>query len=222
QYIFGVRQMLAEKFSIPEKNVRVLAPFVGGGFGSKGLAWPHVALCAAAARAVRRPVKLALTREQMFACVGYRSPTRQRVALGAEKFGWARRNPKPRSMREGRFLVGMGVATAFYPYYRFPAAARVRMDADGSALVQCGAQEMGMGTATVHTLLVADLLGLPLAKVRTEHGDTNLPFAAVAGGSTTTVSAGSAIASACNALKTKLIDLARQGDGPLRTVGPDA
>src|SRR5207237_6808520 len=77
QYIFGVRQMLAEKFSVPEKNVRVLSEYVGGGFGSKGLAWPHVALCVAAARAVDRPVKLALTREQMYACCGYRSPTRQ-------------------------------------------------------------------------------------------------------------------------------------------------
>ena len=55
----------------------------------------------------------------------------------------------------------MGVASAFYPYYRFPAAARVRIHADGTALVQCGAQEMGMGTATVHTLLVAEMLGLP-------------------------------------------------------------
>src|SRR5207248_872225 len=146
---------------------------------------------------------------------------KEAYALGAEKFGWARRNPKPRSMRDGRFLVGMGVATAFYPYYRFPAAARVRLHADGTALIQCGAQEMGMGTATVHTLLVADLLGLPPSKVRTEHGDTNLPFAAVAGGSTTTVSAGSAIASACSALKGKLVDLARQGDGPLRGVEPD-
>src|SRR5947209_4494879 len=125
-------------------------------------------------------------------------------------------------MRDCRLLIGMGVASAFYPFYRFPAAARVRIHADGTALVQCGAQEMGMGTATVHTLLVAELLGLPPSQVRTEHGDTNLPFAAVAGGSTTTVSAGSAIASACNTLKTKLIDLARQGNGPLRNFESDA
>lgn len=141
--------------------------------------------------------------------------------LGAEKFGWSRRNPTPRSMRDGRCLVGMGVATAFYPYYRFPAAARVRLNADGTAHVQCGAQEMGMGTATVHTLLVAELLGLPPAKVHTQHGDTNLPFAAVAGGSTTTVSAGSAISSACASLREKLLDLARDGDGPLAKVARD-
>ncbi|TMR97156.1 xanthine dehydrogenase family protein molybdopterin-binding subunit [Nonomuraea basaltis] len=87
QYPYGVKEMLAKKFGLPKKNVRVLAPYIGGGFGSKTCAWPHVSLAVAAARLAGRPVKLALTRAGMFTMTGGRAPTRSRVALGADATG---------------------------------------------------------------------------------------------------------------------------------------
>ncbi len=255
QFIVGMQKMLSEKFSVPMANVRVISPFVGGGFGCKALGWPHIPLCVAAARVARRPVKLSLTRQHVARTVGGRPATDQRVALGAsrdgklgvliqtgitststtnvfteqftfparhlytapnmllgqkitqldivpptfmrapgetpgmfalesaldelsyalsldpvelrlrnitdkdpttgapysirfsremyalgaEKFGWAKRNPQPRSMREGRWFVGYGMATAYYPVYQMPSAARVRVNADGSAVGASGA-----------------------------------------------------------------------------------
>ena len=85
---------------------------------------------------------------------------------GAEKFGWSRRNPEPRSQRDGRWLVGQGVATAYYPVYRFPATARVRISADGTAVVQAAANEMGMGTATVQIQHAAERLGCRSTRCR--------------------------------------------------------
>jgi xanthine dehydrogenase YagR molybdenum-binding subunit len=74
-------------FGIQASNVRVISPFVGGAFGSGLRAWPHVTLAALGARATRRPVKLALTRREMFYAVGYRPHTLQHVALGAARDG---------------------------------------------------------------------------------------------------------------------------------------
>ncbi|MFE2870043.1 xanthine dehydrogenase family protein molybdopterin-binding subunit [Embleya sp. NPDC059259] len=87
QYVNGVRDALATAFGVPTAQVRVLSGFVGGGFGSKGTVWPHVLLAAAAARLVRRPVRLALTRPQMFTSCGTRPATRQRIVLGAHRDG---------------------------------------------------------------------------------------------------------------------------------------
>jgi xanthine dehydrogenase YagR molybdenum-binding subunit len=335
QYIAGVRKMLAEKFSIKEDKVRVLSPVVGGGFGSKGLAWPHVSLAVAAARAVDRPVKLVLTRQQVYRTVGGRPATAQRVALsanregkltalihtgvsvtsttnhfteqftfparhlyaseslhlgqkivrldivpptfmrapgenpgtfalesaldelsyelkmdpvelrlrndpekdptkgtpfssrhfkeayklGAEKFGWAKRKSDPRATRDGHWLIGYGVATAYYPTYQNPAGARVQLNADGTALAQSGAQEMGMGTATAQAQNTADALGLPVEKVRFEIGDTEFPQAPVAGGSCQTISVGAAVRTACLQLKTKLLALSRKhNDSPFTKI----
>lgn len=338
QYVFGVREMLTEKFSLSPDRVRVIGRFVGGGFGGKGLAWPHVALAVAAAKVVDRPVKLIVAREQMYGATGYRTPTEQRVALGAdrdgrlaalihtgvtttsttnmfaeqftfpprhlyaspnifvgqkvvkldvgpptfmrapgetpgtfalesamdelayalnvdpialrlrnqperdptsgapfssrhlaeayrvgaEKFGWHRRQAEPRSMRDGHHLVGLGVATAFYPTYRFPASARVRIQADGRAVIQSGTHEMGMGTATAQSQHAADQLGLPLERVTFEYGDTQLPFAPVTGGSSTTLSVGAAVQAACDAVKAKLLALVHDDSAsPLRGVRTD-
>jgi xanthine dehydrogenase YagR molybdenum-binding subunit len=322
QYIAGVQKSLATVFGIPPANVRVLSPFVGGGFGCKGEVWPHVYLAVAAARKLGRPVKISLTRKQLFTSNGHRSETRQRVALGAtadgkltsiihesnahtsmfdtfvegcdvatkmmyatpaiatitkvvqlnqptptfmrapgetpgmfalesamdelayklnidpmqlriinhadvdpsdgkawsskslkecyrqgaERFGWSRRTMEPRSMRDGRDLVGMGMSSSTYPTYQDLASALVRINADGTALVQSGAQEMGMGTATVQTQLAAELLGLPVERVRFELGDTAMPEAPVAGGSMQTASVGSAVKGAVLAVQKKLID----------------
>ena len=87
QYVIGIQQMLAKKFSLKLENVRVLAPFVGGGFGGKGNAWAHVSLAVAAAKVAKRPVKLVLSREEVHRTVGGRTPSEQRVALAANNAG---------------------------------------------------------------------------------------------------------------------------------------
>ncbi|WP_406288974.1 xanthine dehydrogenase family protein molybdopterin-binding subunit [Embleya sp. NBC_00896] len=87
QTLTQVRIALATAFGLPAEHVRVLSGFVGGGFGSKGTVWPHVLLVAAAARHVGRPVRLALTRAQMFTSCGIRPATRQRIVLGAHRDG---------------------------------------------------------------------------------------------------------------------------------------
>lgn len=329
QFVRGVADSLAKMFSLDKEDVRVLAPFVGGGFGGKGSMWGHVQLCVLAAKVVNRPVKLVLTREGVFRSVGGRTPSEQRVALaadetgkltallhtgitattttndfpeqfsfparhlyatenlyvtqsvmrlnttpntfmrapgesigtfalesamdelsyqlgidpvelrlrndperdpakgtefssrhfkeayrlGMEKFGWQNRPRQPRTMRDGQWWIGQGVATAFYPAYRYPAAARVRLNADGTVIVQSSAQEMGMGTATVQTQHAAERLGLPLAKVRFEYGDTDLPHAPVAGGSNQTISVALAVQQACEKLQRELLANAKKDSG---------
>src|SRR5260370_22842953 len=83
----SIQDTVATTFRLPPERVRVIAPYVGGGFGSKGFAHPHVILAVMAAQMTRRPVKLALPRQQMFALAGYRTPTIQRMRLGAERDG---------------------------------------------------------------------------------------------------------------------------------------
>ena len=87
QGIFGSRKRVSELLGIAEENIHVISAFVGGGFGAKGSCWPHVTLAAMAARQVGRPVKLVLTRRQMYSSNGFRSKTIQRVRLGAERDG---------------------------------------------------------------------------------------------------------------------------------------
>ncbi len=328
QFLTGCVETLAEIFSLKEEDVRVISQYVGGGFGSKGSVWPHVQLCALAARVTGKPVRLVVSREGVFRIVGGRTPSDQRVALaadkegkllslihtgvtatsftndfpeqftfparhmygsenllvdqsvvhlnttantfmrapgesigtfalesamdelacatgidpvelrirndahedpakktpfsarhfkealrlGAEKFGWEKRPQKVRSQRDGDWLIGQGVAAAFYPVYRRVTSARVRLDVDGTALVQCGAQAMGMGTSTVQTQHAAERLGLPMEKVRFEYGDTDLPKAGVAGGSSQTISIALAVEEACEKLKKELLKLVEKDD----------
>ncbi len=87
QGIFGVQKKVAALFGIPADNVRVISHFVGGGFGCKGSPWSHIGLCVMAARVLKRPVKLALTRQQMFSLVGHRPSTIQHLVLGADANG---------------------------------------------------------------------------------------------------------------------------------------
>jgi xanthine dehydrogenase YagR molybdenum-binding subunit len=87
QGVFEVQRKTALALGLPTENVRILSPFVGGGFGGKGSVWSHVVLAAMAARQVGRPVKLVLTRMQMFDFVGFRPRTIQKVALGATQAG---------------------------------------------------------------------------------------------------------------------------------------
>jgi len=321
QAVVGTRNVLAGVFGVPRQNVRVLCPFTGGGFGSKGHQWPHTILAAMAAREVRRPVKLALTRAQMFTSIGHRPPTIQKLALaarrdgtltairhetlnpaspltefvapcgavtskqmytcdnvaainklvrlnvgaptpmrapaespatfalesamdelayalgmdpldlrlhneaekdpaegkpwsskhlkecyqrGAAKFGWKNRKPEPGSMKDGDLLVGWGLATAFYPGKRQPSSAKVRITADGRALVQAATQELGTGSYTVFTQVAADALGLPVDRVTFELGDTDLPEAPFSAGSCSAASVSEAIVQAAAAVKAKI------------------
>ncbi|HTD37483.1 MAG TPA: xanthine dehydrogenase family protein molybdopterin-binding subunit [Candidatus Limnocylindrales bacterium] len=87
QWVRGTRAALAKHFGLDEERVRVIAPFLGGGFGCKGFFWPHAVIAAMAAKLTNRPVKLVLTREQMFTSVGHRSETRQRLRVGASRDG---------------------------------------------------------------------------------------------------------------------------------------
>lgn len=325
QWVPNVQGHLAMIFNIPQADVHVVSPFVGGAFGSSLRPWSHPVVAAMAARTVRRPVKLVVTRKQMFTSHGHRPYTVQRVALGAskdgkltaivhegyaqtslyeentealldatrilyaspncttkyrlvrgniqtpvymrapgecsgvfaldsamdelayklkidplefrirnypdkdletglpwssnsvvacyrqgaERFGWSRRKPEPRSMRDGGYLIGMGMATATYPTLRAPSSARVRIFKDGTAVVQSSASDMGPGTWTTMKIIGAESLGLSLDRVRSELGDSTLPRAAVHGGSMTTASVGSAIHDAALAARAKVFDLAK-------------
>jgi xanthine dehydrogenase YagR molybdenum-binding subunit len=124
---------------------------------------------------------------------------------GAEKFGWKKRSRESRSMKDGGLLVGWGMATALYPGNRRPASARIRLSADGRALVQAATQDLGTGSYTVFTQVAADALGLPVEQVTFELGDTDFPEAPVSGGSNTAASVSEAILQAAAALKEKLL-----------------
>lgn len=132
---------------------------------------------------------------------------REAFALGAEKFGWADRAPQPRSMRDGNWLVGMGVAAAYHPSWQFAANVVVRLYADGTVLVRSAMHEMGMGAATAQAQIAADALGVPVEAVRVEWGDSDLPASAMAGGSGQTASVAAAVMAACGKLKNQLSKL---------------
>ena len=320
QGVSRVRSRLAQTFELPEENVRVISLFLGGGFGTKGPVWPHVVLAVMAAKAAGHAVKLELTRAQMYGSTGYRPPTFQTIALGAqrdgklvsvshdtltqtaqfaqwmessgfitrslydspnlrithraarlhvpkpsfmrapgeasgsfaiecamdelayaagvdplelrmrnyaavdpdsgkpfsskalrecyqigaEKIGWSRRSPEPRSMQRDGKLVGMGMATASYPAWRQEAQARIRMDAGGNVVVESGTQELGTGSYTVLAQIAAGVLEIPAERVRVQLGDTNLPKAPLSAGSSTTASVGNAVLLAAQALRAKL------------------
>ena len=99
-------------------------------------------------------------------------------------------------MRDGRELVGFGMATAIYHFSRYPTSASATLFADGTATVRCATTDMGPGTYTSATQVAADTLGLPLDRVRFELGDSTFPAAKEHGGSTTMASVGSAVQAA--------------------------
>ncbi|SMF37638.1 xanthine dehydrogenase, molybdenum binding subunit apoprotein [Azospirillum oryzae] len=134
---------------------------------------------------------------------------------GAARFGWDRRNPKPRQRRDGEWLIGMGCATATYPYHRFPGgAARIRLTAGGQVTVSTAVHDMGMGTATAQAQHIAARLGVPIGNVTFEYGDTTLPRGVIAGGSTQTASIGGAVIAAAEVFVEELLKLAGN-DSPL-------
>jgi xanthine dehydrogenase YagR molybdenum-binding subunit len=129
-------------------------------------------------------------------------------ALGAERFGWAKRDPQPRSMRDGDDLIGYGMATATYPARRMPASAEVCLYADGRVVAKTASHDLGTGTYTVLAQLAAEVLGAPVESVRVELGDTDYPFAPLSAGSMTVASVGSAVHLAAVAALDKLVQLA--------------
>jgi xanthine dehydrogenase YagR molybdenum-binding subunit len=134
----------------------------------------------------------------------------------ASAFGWKDRNPQPGSMRDGDWLVGYGCATAIYPTHTGPAAARVRLKPNGEARVQIAAHEIGNGAYTVIGQMAAERLGIDLASVTVEIGDSQLPPAPVAGGSNTTASSCSAVKKTCDLIRARLFHAAvTANDGPL-------
>lgn len=323
QGILDTRGAVAQALGIAEDRVTVLCPFVGGGFGCKGAVWMHTVLAALAARVVKRPVKLELSRQQMFETVGHRPATRHEMALGAkrdgtlvalrhrhvnhsspmgeyvepsagtsrmlydvpncewehklvdvdlgapiwtrapgdtpgtfalesamdelayalridpialrlrnhadsdresghpysakhlkecyalgaERFGWQRRPAEPGTQRREGWRIGQGMAGAVFPGLRSRASARVRILADGSAEVASATHDLGTGMYTIMTQVAAETLGLTLAKVTAQLGDSSFPYAPGAGGSQSTASVLPAVQAAARQALDQLIAL---------------
>jgi len=323
QHPHGVRDRLAVAFGIDPAGVRVLVPFVGGAFGAGLRVWPHVLLAALAAQVTKRPVKLVLTRAQMFTTLGHRPNTIQQVSIGAsrdgqlaaiehvsrssigmadelinlitygtphayvcpnvstratqvrqsipipgwmrapgeaegsfalesaidelscalgidpialrvknhahvhpetglpwssnalldcyrqgaERFGWPARNPEPRSMRNGRQLVGYGMARGALLAYQPPCKAIASIRRDGTAFVRSGATDIGPGPYTVMTMLAADCLGVPIERVQFGLGDSAMPRAPQEGGSGLTGALGNAVHATCVSLVRAFVNL---------------
>ncbi|WP_192181552.1 xanthine dehydrogenase family protein molybdopterin-binding subunit [Mesorhizobium amorphae] len=299
QWLDGMARTYAEWFAIPFENVRLVSPYIGGGFGSKALALSHGAVAASAAKMLGRPVRLVMSRPQTFTGYGGRAATRQTVTLGADRdgkiqsivhrgvnetsmggmwveplgsvtsvmyatpnfsskqnvvrvnsvvpgamrapgenpsafgiesaidelayevgidpleirlrnyaeqdpharkawstrqlreafvagaeaFGWARRSPAPRSMRDGNQLIGWGVAAGTYPVRRAYGEALVRILADGTVEVESSSIDMGQGTYTILAQTAAETLGVPADNVVVKLGDSRFARAGVTGGS---------------------------------------
>ena len=129
---------------------------------------------------------------------------------GAQRFGWGRRNPKPRSMREGDNLIGWGVATGIWEAMQEEASAKAVLTVGGKLKVSSATADIGTGTYTIMTQIAADTLGLRIEDVTFEPGDSSLPQAPVEGGSFTAATVGSAVKAACYAVGKKLFKLAQK------------
>src|SRR6266404_3824396 len=318
------RDSVARTLKMPPENVRLVSHYIGGGFGAKLWVNADAILAAIAARQLERPVKTALTRQQVFHVTTHRSDTIQRIRLGtdrdgrilaighdvvsgnlrseqtyegaalqtrtlyaganrltrhrlapldipvassmrapgesvglmalecamdelaekleldpielrlrnepsedperhvpyssrhliacmqegARRFGWDRRNPRPGQVRDGRWLVGMGVAAATRGNPLQPSKANVQLGPDGFATVRMAMTDIGTGTYTILTQIAAEMLGLPPQRIRMELGDTRFPQASGSGGSFGAASSGSALFDACNTLRAKLAGIA--------------
>jgi len=325
QGVQNVHKYLCGVFGLRPEEVRVLSPFMGGGFGVGLRPGFQVVLAALAARALRRSVRVVLTRPQMYV-LGYRPPMIQSIALGANEtgtleaithnaitgtsqyedyhrqetgwsgllyksahakyehglvkldlatpcdmrapsaasavfaleaamdelavalkldplelrlrcyserdqhedrpyrskalrecyrqaaaaFGWAKRNPDPRSMRDGSELVGWGMATGIWEALQVPITVRIALTANGHAEVACATSDIGTGTYTIMAQVAADMLGLPIDNISVKLGDCSLPQSPVEGGSWIASSVSNGIATTAGAIRDELLRLARQ------------
>lgn len=328
QGVLNTRTYLSNVFGLKDDEVQVIAPFVGGAFGSGLRPQYHLALAVMAALELKRPVRLSLTRQQMFS-FAHRPQSIQRVALGAAadgtlqaviheavsetsryedycdvvvnwagqlykcenvtmgykvvhldvptpadtrapgaaqglfplevamdelaealkmdplelrlinyaerdanknlpfsskalrecyregaaRFGWANRPLEPRARREGRELIGWGMASGSWDAMQNEATARAVLDRDGHVTVSSSTADIGTGTYTAMCQIAADALGISIGQVSFELGDTRLPKAPIEGGSWTVSSVGSAVDAACKRLHNRLAELARQHGG---------
>jgi len=128
---------------------------------------------------------------------------------GAAAFGWAKRHPQPRSMKEGDQLIGWGMATGVWEALYLPTSAKAVLTADGRLEVSSATSDIGTGTYTIMTQIAAETLGLPIDHVTFKLGDSSLPTAPVEGGSWTAASTGSAVKEVCEAVGKKLFELAK-------------
>jgi xanthine dehydrogenase YagR molybdenum-binding subunit len=147
---------------------------------------------------------------------------RECLTKGAARFGWDKRTPAPLSMRDGRCVIGQGVAAAIFTHWRWPAKARVTLNGGGSALVEAAAHDIGTGTYTVMAQVAADALGLAADRVAVRLGDTRLPESHPAIGSATAANATAAVMLAAQAARQKAVELAFTGrDAPFAGAAPD-
>ena len=141
---------------------------------------------------------------------------------GAERFGWAKRTPEPGSMRDGRELIGWGMATGAWESQMQKTSARAVLTLDGRLEVATATADIGTGTYTILTQIGADALGLPMDKVSVKLGDSTLPKSPVEGGSWTAASAGTAVDLACAAVRETVFKYARRMDNsPLANASLD-
>ncbi|MGJ4917074.1 xanthine dehydrogenase family protein molybdopterin-binding subunit [Bradyrhizobium oligotrophicum] len=141
---------------------------------------------------------------------------------GAGAFGWSKRNPEPRSMRDGRELVGWGMASGAWEALQMPFAARIVMTANGHVEVSSATSDIGTGTYTIMAQVAADMLGVPLDSINVKLGDSTLPKAPVEGGSWTAASISHAIVNAADDIRAELLKIAHTVPGsPLQGLEAD-
>jgi xanthine dehydrogenase YagR molybdenum-binding subunit len=147
---------------------------------------------------------------------------RQCYAQGAERFGWAKRNPQPRSMKEGNEWIGWGMATATYSANRSAASALVQFEPGGRVTVASGSQDLGTGTYTIMAQTAAATLNLRVELVDAKLGDSRMPKSPVSGGSQTAASLMPAVQAAAKQAQLKLLTAAAGDIGsPLHGAQPD-
>jgi xanthine dehydrogenase YagR molybdenum-binding subunit len=133
---------------------------------------------------------------------------RECLALGAEKFGWAKRNPVVGSMKRDGLTLGWGMVGCSWIAARFASHARVELRDDGTARTSCATQDIGTGTYTVLAQVTSDKLGLPIERVEAVLGDTTLPPGPLSGGSMVTASVIPAVLEAIRNATDSLLSLA--------------
>ena len=206
---------LLTRYALVPMNIGTPCPMRGPGWAT-GLIGLEMAMDELAERIGIDPIELRL-RNYAERDPGKNLPwtskrLRECYAQGAERFGWRERAAAPQAMRDGRQLIGYGMATAIYPAERYPTSASATLFADGHAEVRCATTDMGPGTYTSATQVAAETLGLPVGRVRFQLGDSTYPNAKEHGGSTTMSSVGPAVQAACAALNAKLSLLAPDKD----------
>ena len=138
---------------------------------------------------------------------------RECYRAAGDRFGWSKRNPVPRSMRDGRYLIGYGMAGGVWDAQQGQGEAKAVLSVDGTLVVSSATADIGTGTYTAMTMIAADTLGLSVDHVTFKLGDSELPMSPVEGGSWTVTSVGSAVMSACQSVGKQAFNLAADMKG---------